>query len=81
MADVVLFSTICTALIPYHTSLLTGKMWTQELFNGHPDHICNKLGIQKHISHKLINELVSHGFANSRHVTFKKQLTIFCTPA
>jgi len=25
--------------IPYHTSILTGKMWVLELLNGHPDQI------------------------------------------
>ena len=39
MADTVLSSTICADPIPYHTSLLTGEMWVQELLNGHPDHI------------------------------------------
>ena len=24
---------------PYHTSILSGEMWVQELLNGHPDHI------------------------------------------
>ena len=77
MADTVLSSTIHTDPIPYHTSLLTGEMWVQELLNGHPDCIRNELGVQKHIFHKLINELVSHEFSSLRHVTLEEQLAIF----
>lgn len=62
---------------PYHTSVLTGQMWVQELLDGHPDRIHNKLGIQKHVFTQLANELVSQGFTGSKHITLKEQLAIF----
>ncbi|CAA7262418.1 unnamed protein product [Cyclocybe aegerita] len=34
---------------PYHTSALTGQAWVDELINGHPDRIFNKLGMRLHI--------------------------------
>ncbi|KAG2074033.1 hypothetical protein BDR04DRAFT_966978, partial [Suillus decipiens] len=30
---------------PYHTSILSGHAWVQELVNGHPDQIKNELGM------------------------------------
>ena len=78
MVNAVLSSTIHADPIPYHTSLLTGEMWVQELLNGHPDHICNKLGVQKHIFCKLIDELVSHEFSSLRHS--KNNSPSFYTP-
>jgi hypothetical protein len=29
---------------PYHTSMLSGFAWVQELLNGHPERIKNELG-------------------------------------
>ena len=81
MTDTVISSVTRTDPIPYHTSILTGQMWVQELLDGHPDRIHNELGIQKHIFKQLINELTSQGFTSSRHVTIEEQLSIFCTPA
>ena len=77
MADAILSSTIRADPIPYHTSLLTGEMWVQELLNGHLDRIRNELGVQKHVFCKLIDELVSHEFSSSRHVMLEEQLAIF----
>src|SRR3954454_19103159 len=30
---------------PYHTSILTGEGWVQELLNGHPERIHTELGL------------------------------------
>ena len=32
---------------PYHTSILFGRAWLQELLHGHPERICTKLGVHK----------------------------------
>ena len=37
-----LLSHQCT---PYHTSVLSGEVWVQELLSGHPECIQNELGI------------------------------------
>ena len=34
---------------PYHTSILSGQGWVQELLDGHPEHICNGLGVHQHV--------------------------------
>ena len=35
---------------PWHTSILTGKMWVLELLGGHPEHIRTELGVHTHVS-------------------------------
>jgi hypothetical protein len=42
---------------PYHTSILSGYAWVQELLNGHPECIHTELGVHKDVFHALINEL------------------------
>ncbi|KAG2066954.1 hypothetical protein BDR04DRAFT_1105791 [Suillus decipiens] len=38
---------------PYYiTSILSGHAWTQELVNGHPDRIKNKLGMRMYLLYK-----------------------------
>ena len=34
---------------PYHTSILTGQGWVEELLSGHPEHICCELGVCRHM--------------------------------
>ena len=46
---------------PYHTSALKGEMWVLELINGHPERICNKLGVHKHVFLGLCNNLWQYG--------------------
>jgi hypothetical protein len=58
--------------IPYHTSILTGPMWVLELLNGHPDRIRNELGVRKHVFRQLVDELSSHGYSHSKHVTLEE---------
>ena len=31
--------------IPYHTSILSGEGWVQELITGHPEHMKSELGM------------------------------------
>ena len=53
---------------PYHTSILSGEMWVQELLNGHPDHILCELGVQKEVFEALILTLHAIGTTDSKHV-------------
>ena len=61
---------------PYHTSILSGKMWVQELLDGHPDHILCELGIQKEVFEALISTLHAIGTTDSKHVSLEEQLVI-----
>ena len=54
---------------PYHTFILSGYAWLQELLHGHPDHICTELGVNKDVFHTLIRELWSIGHEDTRYVT------------
>jgi hypothetical protein len=62
---------------PYHTSILRGQDWVQELLNGHPERIRTELGLHKHVFMALLAELRAIGQADSRHVTLEEQLAIF----
>ena len=62
---------------PYHTSILSGYAWLQELLHGHPEHICTELGVHKEVFHALIRELWSMGHGDTRYVTLEKQLAIY----
>jgi len=62
---------------PYHTSILSGQAWVQELLDGHPERIRTELGVHKEVFHALISELSSLGHADSRFVTLQEQLAIF----
>ena len=50
---VIIIATLCTMILTptepelYHTSILSGQMWVDKLFDGHPDHICCELGLSK----------------------------------
>jgi hypothetical protein len=62
---------------PYHTSILSGYAWVQELLHGHPEHIHTELGVHKEVFHALIEVLLSMGHGDSRNVTLQEQLAIF----
>jgi hypothetical protein len=62
---------------PYHTLILSGYAWLQELLHGHPERICTKLGVHKEVFHALIRELQSMGHGDTRYVTLDEQLAIF----
>ena len=62
---------------PYHTSILSGYAWLQELLHGHPEHIHTELGVHKEVFHALIRLLRSMGHVDTRYVTLEEQLAIF----
>ena len=62
---------------PYHTSILSGYAWVQELLHGHPEHIRTELGVHKEVFLALVDELRSMGHGDSRNVTLQEQLAIF----
>ena len=61
---------------PYHTSILSGYAWLQELLHGHPECIHTELGVHK-VFHVLIRELRSMGHSDIRYVTLEEQLSVF----
>lgn len=62
---------------PYHTSILSGFAWVQELLNGHPERIKNELGMRKHVFLALVQELQDSGLDDSKFITLKEQTAIF----
>ena len=83
----VMISTIVTAAMEvasglydkraYHTSILSGHAWVQELLNGHPDRIRCELGVSHHVFNLLLSNLHGMGYKDSRHVTLEEQLAVF----
>ena len=61
---------------PYHTSILSGWGWVEELLEGHPGHICCELGISREVFLELISVLHSFSFGSSRYVDIEEQFTI-----
>lgn len=70
---------ICALYVkqPYHTSILSGEGWVQELLNGHPKRIQCELGISKELFHQLLYELQAMGHTRSKYVSLEEQLAIF----
>jgi len=63
---------------PFHTSVLTGKLWIEELLNGHPDRIKDQLGCRKHVFRRLVTALRKHAsLCDSKHVTLEEKIVIF----
>ncbi|KAF8905171.1 hypothetical protein CPB85DRAFT_1152061, partial [Mucidula mucida] len=63
---------------PYHTSILTGHGWVQELIHGHPDRIYTELGISLHVFLILVAQLRALGTVDSRKgITVEEQVAIF----
>lgn len=63
---------------PYHTSILTGQGWVQELRDGHPERIQCELGVRKHVFDTLLDKLGHIGHMESQQgVTLEEQLAIF----
>jgi hypothetical protein len=79
--------TVCQAAIelvtpnidrtPYHTSILTGEAWVQELLTGHPRRIRNELGVYRQTFSTLVETLRDIGIQSSRYVTIEEQVAIF----
>ena len=62
---------------PYHTSILSGYAWVQELLNGHPERIRTELGVHKEVFYALLEELQLMGHGDTKYVTLEEQLAIF----
>ena len=62
---------------PYHTSVLSGYAWIQELLHGHPECIRTELGVHKEVFLALVEELQSMGHGHTKYVTIEEQLAIF----
>jgi len=62
---------------PYHTSILTGLGWVNELLTGHPDHIWCELGVRHHVFHVLLSLLHDAGCHDSKFISLEEQLAIF----
>ncbi|TFK81399.1 hypothetical protein K466DRAFT_456033, partial [Polyporus arcularius HHB13444] len=57
-------------------SACTGERYIQELLHAHPDHICDILGVSKHVF--LVHELSDYGdLQDTKHVSQEEQLAIF----
>jgi hypothetical protein len=63
--------------IPYHTSILSGKGWVQELITGHPERMKTELGMRPHVFFLLIKELYGAGMRRSKFFSLEEQLAIF----
>jgi hypothetical protein len=74
---VMLYATPLYLKQPYHTSVLCGEDWVQELIYGHPEHIKHKLGMCVHAFFALVAELCLSGLTNSKNITLEEQTTIF----
>ena len=65
---------------PRHTSILTGKLRVQELLNGHPDIMFNKVRMDKDSFLTLSHILESKGLLqSSNYSTVDEQLFLFLT--
>ncbi|KAJ3726825.1 hypothetical protein C8R42DRAFT_534644, partial [Lentinula raphanica] len=62
---------------PYHTSILSGQQWVNELITGHPERIHTELGVRLHVFVQLIVQLCQMGYRDSRYVTLEEQTAIF----
>ena len=63
---------------PYHTSVLSGHQWVQELLEGHRDRMKNSLGTSAGVFRRLEQELVHlGGLAPRRYIDTTEQLAIF----
>jgi hypothetical protein len=62
---------------PYHTSILSGYAWLQELLKRHPERIHTELGVHKEVFNALIEELRLMGHLDTKYVTLEEQLAIF----
>ena len=62
---------------PYHTSILSGEAWVQELLHGHPRRIRTELGVEEPVFRELVIMLCNMGHNNLKNVTLEEQLAIF----
>jgi hypothetical protein len=52
---------------PYHTSILSGRVWVEELLQGNPQRIKDQLGMAKHVFRQLVRQLSMRTGANHTH--------------
>ena len=62
---------------PYHTSILSGKAWVQELLHSHPRCIHTELGVEEPVFREMVIMLCNMGHNNSKNVTLEEQPAIF----
>jgi hypothetical protein len=62
---------------PYHTSILTGQGWVDELLDGHPERIRTELGMHKDVFLALVSKLRDLGHTDSKYVSLEEQVAIF----
>jgi hypothetical protein len=63
---------------PYHTSILRGRAWVDELLGGHPDRIYDSLRVRKHVFISLVQFLRADGqVRDSKRVSLEEQVAIF----
>ena len=77
VANAIILATTRANPIPYHTSILSGEGWVQELLTGHPERIRTELAVHKHVFRILLVEFQDAKCTHSKHVTLEEQLTIF----
>ena len=61
----------------YHTSILSGEAWVQELLHSHLRRIRTELGVEEPVFRELVITLHNMGHNNSKNVTLEEQLSIF----
>ena len=77
-ATVVTMSRSVSDPIPMRTSMLTGRLWLNELLEGHPTRFQEQMGMVHHVFHQLSNELQMHcGLSDTKYVTADEQLAIY----
>jgi hypothetical protein len=65
------------APIPWHNSIRTGKMFVDELLEGHPERIRSVLGLRKHTFRQLVHELRHRtGVGSTRGITLEESVAI-----
>ena len=62
---------------PYHTLILSGQGWVNELLDGHPEHTHCELGTTWDVFLELVSVLHSLGHDDSKYVQLEEQLAIF----
>jgi hypothetical protein len=63
---------------PYHTSVLRGRDWVQELVDGHHQRIKDSLGVRRSVFLWLCLELVKKGALRpTRHVDVPEHVALF----
>ena len=63
---------------PYHTSVLSGQQWVQELLDGHRDRMRDSLGTPAAVFEQLEQDLIRHGgLTPRRYIGTSEQLAIF----